>query len=495
LNLNNEADLEQKLTEMYDPANPNYGKYMTPDEFRERYAPTTDQVQQVQNYLSANGVQGLNLNSNGYLISGRASVKALNSMLQTDIHQYKDATGKAFFAPSVEPVMPKGLPIQAIHGLNNVTQRHHHAQQLKAEASSPKSGTGHSGAFSPTDIRTAYNMPTSVNGSGQVLGLFELDAFNQSDITAYESYYNLPSATVTPVSVDSQSTSSPGGGIGEVTLDIELQLAVAPSATIIVYEGPNSDQGMIDTYAAIANANKAKSISTSWGSSESGTATSFQQSENTIFMQMAAQGQSIFSAAGDSGADDNGSSLSVDDPSSQPYMTAVGGTSLTLGSGSAYGSETTWSSGGGGISTAWTIPSWQQGLATSANLASSTMRNIPDVAVNADPSTGYDIYVSGGWGTWGGTSAAAPVWAGFIALVNQQRATGGQGPVGFVNPAIYALGKGQNYGSDFHDIADGSTNGHYPAESGYDDATGWGSMNGQNLFEDLSSSAVPTSGC
>ena len=99
------------------------------------------------------------------------------------------------------------------------------------------------------------------------------------------------------------------------------------------------------------------------------------------------------------------------------------------------------------------------------------MRNIPDVTVNADPTTGYDIYVSGGWGTWGGTSAAAPIWAGFVALVNQQRAAGGMGPLGFANPVLYGFGRGSGYDSDFHDIADGSTNGYYPAVTGYDDAT------------------------
>ena len=499
LNLNNQADLEQRLTDMYNPSSPNYGKFMTPAQFRAKYAPTAAQVQQVQSYLASNGVQGLALNANGYLVSGKATVKSLNAMLQTEIHQYTDANGKTYFSPSREPVLPQGLPIQAIHGLNNVTQRRHYAKQLaptQNASSSPKTGTGHSGAYAPADIRTAYNLPTSVNGAGQTLGLFELDAFNQSDISAYESYYDLPNVTVTPVSVDGTATNSPGGGIGEVTLDIELQMAVAPGASaILVYEGPNSDQGMLDTYAAIANANQAKSISTSWGSAETGTSSSFLQSENTIFMQMAAQGQSIFSAAGDSGADDNGSSLSIDDPSGQPYMTAVGGTTLTTGSGGVYQSETTWSTGGGGISSVWSIPTWQQGLATSSNLASSTMRNIPDVSVNADPNTGYDIYVSGGWGTWGGTSAAAPIWAGFTALVNQQRASGGQGTLGFINPALYGIGKGSNYDRDFHDIADGSTNGYYPAVTGFDDATGWGSMNGQNLFEDLSAESVPTSGC
>ena len=492
LKLNNESDLEQRLTAMYNPSSSSYGRFMTPEEFRTQYAPTQDQVTKVQAFLTSNGVQGLAIHPNGYMITGKASVKSLNSMFQTELHQYKDTNGKAVFAPSSEPVLPQGLSIQGIHGLNNVAKWHHSAHQLSASSSATKSGTGHSGAYSPADIRGAYNLPTSVNGSGQVLGLFELDGFNQSDIAAYASNYSLPAPQVSAVAVDG-TTGSAGGGIGEVTLDIELQLAVAPAAQVLVYEGPNSDTGILDTYAMIANDNKAKSISTSWGTAETGTSSSLLQSENTVFMQMAAQGQSIFSAAGDSGANDNGSGPSIDDPSGQPYMTAVGGTTLTA-NGGVYGSETTWTSGGGGISSVWPIPSWQQGLATAANKASPTMRNIPDVSVNADPSTGYDIYVSGGWGSWGGTSAAAPVWAGFIALVNQQRASGGMGTLGFANKPLYALGTSSRYASDFHDISDNSTNGLYPAVSGYDDATGWGSMNGQNLFEDLSSASTPT-GC
>ena len=147
-----------------------------------------------------------------------------------------------------------------------------------------------------------------------MLGLFELDAFNQSDISAYESYYNLPNATVTPVSVEARAPTAPEAESVKSRL-ISSCSSQLPDASVPVYEGPNSDQGMLDTYAKIASDNQAKSISTSWGSAETGTASSFTQSENTIFMQMAAQGQSIFSAAGDSGADDNGSSLSIDDPS------------------------------------------------------------------------------------------------------------------------------------------------------------------------------------
>jgi kumamolisin len=218
---------------------------------------------------------------------------------------------------------------------------------------------------------------------------------------------------------------------------------------------------------------------------------------------MAAQGQTIFAAAGDNGAYDNGSTLSVDDPASQPYVVGAGGTTLrTSGAGGAWASETTWNAGsidagagGGGVSQVWTIPSWQTGAITAASAASKTMRNVPDVAMNADPDTGYAIYYRG-WQVYGGTSCSGPIWAGFTALVNEQRAAAGKSAIGFLNPVIYAIGEGTYsvYASNFHDIDDGSTNLHYKAVKGYDDATGWGSFQGATLLAKLAGSATTGGG-
>jgi kumamolisin len=288
-------------------------------------------------------------------------------------------------------------------------------------------------------------------------------------------------------------------------LDIELMTAVAPGASqILVYEGTNDDQGILATYSRIASDNLAKNISTSWGSPEESVSSSLIQAENNVFKQMAAQGQSIYAAAGDNGAYDDGSSLSVDDPGSNPNVVAVGGTRLYTTSTGAYDHETTWNedgnqadgAGGGGISKIWSIPAWQQGLATAQNLGSSTMRNTPDVSLNADPSTGYAIYVNGGWTTYGGTSCAAPLWAAFNALVNQERVSQGRGLVGLASPALYQAGRSASYSSNYYDIKDGSTNIKYPATPGYDNATGWGSLNGtgllQSLVQDPTSSSTPT---
>lgn len=498
LALNNENQLEQDLSDIYNPGSPKFHKFLKPAEFRAKYGPTQAQVNDVTSYLTQQGMHSVSVDANGMLVHAVGNAQGIGNAFGTELHQYQDSKGRSFRAPSRELQIPANLSIQGVHGLQDLMKAHTNLHQLQAgSGTKPTShdATGPSGGFAPADIRTAYNLPASPDASGQTLAVFELDGYTASDITGYESNFNLPNMPLQNVLVNG-ATGSAGGGAAEVTLDIELMIGLAPNASkILVYEGTNDEQGMLATYSKIASDNLAQSVSTSWGNSEDGSTSSFIQSENTIFMQMAAQGQTIYSAAGDSGADDNGSSLSVDDPSSQPYVVGVGGTSLTTNSSGARVSETTWNDssggGGGGISSVWTIPTWQQGLATAANMASSTMRNVPDVALNADINTGYSIYYQGGWSVWGGTSCAAPQWAAFNALANRARAAKGMGPIGYANPVIYAIGKGSRYTDDFFDIADGSTNGHYPAVTGYDDATGWGTFNATNLLQDLSQNPAP----
>lgn len=506
LDLNHEDELDRKLAEMYTPGNANYHHFMNRDEFVARYSPTQDQVNQVNSYLKSQGITPVSTSSNRFFVHAKGPVAALNTMLQTEVHQYNgkiardNNENKTYFSPAYELQIPSGISIRAVHGLQNVTHFKSHVQ-VKAHGKA-KDATGPNGGYSPTDIRKAYNIPSSLTGSGQTLALFELDGFNQSDITQYETKFSLPAVPIQTILVDNASGSA-GNGSDEVTLDIELMIAVAPGAKkILVYEGPNSEQGVLDTYAKIADDNLAPQVSTSWGASENQSSSSFIQSENAIFKQMAAQGQSIFAAAGDSGALDNGTSLSVDDPASQPYVVGVGGTQLKTNSNGSYLSETTWNAtgkasdgaGGGGVSTIWTQPSWQSQAATSNTLGSTSMRNVPDVALNSDPETGYAIYNGGSWSVFGGTSCAAPLWAAFTALVNQQRASNGLTSLGFPNPVFYQIGLSNQYHQDFFDVADGSTNIHYPAVPGYDNATGWGSLNGQNLLDDLSQdlASLPT---
>jgi subtilase family serine protease len=501
LPLRNQQELEELLGRLYDPTDPLYGDFLTPQEFADRFGPTQADDDAVAAYAQSLGFTVTGEPANRTLLNVSGPASAFEAAFNLHLYNYQAKDGRIFYAPDNNPEVPDYIAgrIRGIIGLNNAAVWHTHNRVVPAAQASPyQIGTGPGGGLAPADITTAYNLNSvTANGSGQILGLFELAGYLASDTAGYVSYFGLPSVPLQNVLVDGFSGTA-GSGADEVTLDIELQNALAPGASrIIVYEGPNTNTGVVDTYNRIATDNLAKQISTSWGLSEGQTSSTVLNAENAIFMQMAAQGQSIYAASGDSGAYDNGKTLSVDDPASQPYMVGVGGTQLFVNAGETYNSETTWNvnntrkggASGGGISSVWSIPSWQQGVTTAASQA---MRNVPDVSLNADQYTGYAIYYKNGWYIYGGTSCASPLWAAFTARVNQQRVSGGINMLGFANPMIYQIATSPKYSTDFHDINDDSTNLYYYAVTGYDNATGWGTFNGSNLFADLApSSAAP----
>ena len=510
LPLRNEAQLDALLQRLYDPNDALYGQFLTSAQFVARFAPTQADYDAVAAYARAQGLTVTGTHPNRLVLDVVGTAQTVENAFGLKLKQYRLPEGRVFRAPDSNPAIPAALAgkLQGVVGLDTATVWHPHNirktidplaflnQPVDLSFHPNVTGSGPNGGLSPSDIKTAYNLNSvTQNGSGQTLGLFELDGYKATDITGYESKFSLPAVPLQNVLVDG-SKGTAGSGADEVTLDIELQIALAPGASkIYVYEAPNSSAGVVDTYNKIASDNLAKSISTSWGSAEASGSTT--TSESNAFKQMGTQGQSIFAAAGDSGAYDNGTSLSVDDPASQPNVTGVGGTKLTTsGAGGPYSSETTWNGGsiangggGGGISKVWTLPSYQSGVATTANKGSSTYRNVPDVSLDADPNNGYAIYVNGAWNVYGGTSCAAPLWSAFTALVNQKLAASGKA-VGFANPALYAIRTGANYTADFHDIADNSTNLYYPAVSGYDLATGLGTFNGANLLADLTGGTI-----
>ena len=500
LSLNQEDELHNFLQYLSEP-NTHIRQFLSSDEWMARFAPNPYQVQNIIAYLTANGLAIEGVAANNLVIKARGPVHVLNRVFNTEIHSFIDAHGKEFYAPAYELQVDSALKIVSVLGLENRTKLHSHHKILKNPTDAHPNfwQSGPMYGLTPAVIQSAYQIPGTATGSGQTLALFELDGFTMSDILAYESAFSLPQVPIQVVLIDGFNGSA-GSGAGEVTLDIELMIAAAPNASkIMVYEGPNTAQGVIDTYNQIAIDNAAKSVSTSWGLSETYTSGAFVQAENQIFMQMAAQGQTIYAAAGDAGAYDNGTTLSVDDPASQPLVSGVGGTRLSVDSFGNYVSETTWSyafgpgeGGGGGISTFWSLPTWQQGFSNASNLASSTMRNVPDVSMDADPETGYAIYFNGQWQVFGGTSCGAPLWAAFNALVNQNRANNSLAPLGFANPSLYQIGQGANYATSFHDVADNSNNGFYPAVQGYDLATGLGSFIGGSLINALTQGSLPT---
>jgi kumamolisin len=506
LPLRNQNELEELINRLYDPNDQqHYGKYLTSAEFVERFAPTQKDYDKVVAYAKKLGLTVHGTHPNRTLLNVKGAARTIESAFNLHLHHYMLQDGRKFYAPNANPEVPRSIAsvISGIVGLDNHALRHtyHHRKEASHSSNTGSNAfpSGPGGGFAPKDLLAAYNLSgVSANGANQVIALFELAGYKLSDIKAYATHFGLPAPKLKNIAVDGGSNS---GIDAEVTLDIELAIALAPASTIYVYEGPNSGQGVLDTYNRIATDNIAKQVSSSWGMGEDLSDAQSLKAENAIFQQMAAQGQTIYAAAGDSGAyddyDNNSSkTLVVDDPAAQPYVVGVGGTRLTVNSQTgAYSTESVWNeglgrgAGGGGVSSVWAIPSWQANVAT---VYSKTHRNVPDVALNADTASGYAIYYNGQWQIYGGTSCAAPLWAAFTARINQELATAQQPSLGFANPKLYAIGTGMAYTTDFHDVTTGN-NLYYAAQVGYDNASGWGSFNGANLYASLTKNSPKTS--
>lgn len=475
LPLRNPQQLEALLQQIADPASPEYRHYLSPDEFAERFGPSEEDYQALEAYVQANGFTVTATHPNRTILDVTASVAAIENTFQVEMRYWNHPTRGMFFAPDRDPSIDAGVTVLDISGLDNFTiPRPMDLQSRPLASATPlTTGSGPSGLFTGNDFRAAYAPGVALNGAGQAVGLFELDGFYGADVAA-----NFQQAGIAPVPVQTVLldgfNGQPGSGNVEVTLDIMMAAYMAPGASkIIVYEGENPD----DVLNRMATDNLAHQLSSSWGWGPTDALT------EQIFKQMIAQGQSLFQASGDDGAYHGG----VMPPSDDPNLTVVGGTSLsTTGPGGAWRSESAWSGSGGGVSTVWPIPSYQQGTNVAAAGGSSTMRNIPDVALVADIQI-FLICNNGQGIEVGGTSAAAPLWAGFLALANQQAASKNSAVVGFLNPAIYSLGASSSYAGDLHDIVSGSNG--YSALPGFDLATGWGTPDGQALINSLTSTS------
>ena len=511
----NAAGLTSLLHAIYTPGSAEYHHYLTPAEFQQQFAPTGDQVQQVVAFLQSQHVSVGTIAPNNLLIDATATVASAQQAFQVQINNYQLGT-RTFYANAQAPTIPQSLQalIVSIGGLDNSVQY----QPLSLEQGVH---TAAASGYGPVELSQAYDTTpfasAGMQGENQTVALFELDGYQQSDIQQYFQNYNLGTPDVSNVLVDS-ARGSAGAGAIEVELDIEVVGAMAPHAAQLVYEGPNTTQGLNDTYNRIVTDNKAQVISTSWGLCEDSTGSAELQTLDTIFQQAAAQGIAIYAAAGDSGAYDcDNTTLGVDSPADDPYVTGVGGTNLQLGSNNTYGSETVWSNagdtqrgpegagGGGGISDTFTQPAWQLGAGVISSYSSGQpchasggqyCRQVPDVSADADPASGYAVYCtvtsagcsSSGWITVGGTSAAAPFWAGSTALINEYLQGQGISRIGSANAALYVLFNGQEVQPAFHDVTSG-TNLYYPATAGYDMASGIGSPDVNNLAQDLAVNA------
>jgi subtilase family serine protease len=480
--------LEQLLRELYDPTSTNYHRYLTPEQFRDQFGALESDYAAVVAFARANQFIVTRTHPNRLVLDVSATAADVKRAFNLTLRVYKHPTeNRNFFAPDAEPTLQETLPVLRISGLDSYSMPlpHYRVRPLgQTNGPQPRGGSGASGTYFGNDFRAAYVPGTPLTGTGQSVGLLEFDGYYASDISAYESQMGLSGGgpQLVNVAVDG-GVSKPGSGNIEVALDIEMAVAMAPGLSkIYVYEAPNPSP-WVDLLSQMANDNLAKQLSCSWGGGSADPAS------EQIFQQMAAQGQSFFNASGDSDAFTG----TIPFPSDSPNIIQVGGTTLTTGAGGSYSSETVWNWGrgtgsSGGISTTYGIPSWQQSVSMAQNQGSTTMRNVPDVALTADNI--YTTYNSGSAGSVGGTSAAAPLWAAFTALVNQQAASAGHAPVGFLNPALYTIGTGPNYGACFLDTTTGNNTSRnsrnkFFAVAGYDLCTGWGTPNGTNLINAL----------
>jgi PKD repeat protein len=485
----NQTALGQLLQQIYDPASPQYRHYLTSEQFTERFGPTVADYQAVINFAQASGLTVTGEHANRALLDVVGTAANIEKAFSVTLLVYPHPTeNRNFYAPNVDPSVALAVPLLHISGLDNYELPHPNSHVM------PLAGT-EGGIYLGNDFRAAYVPGVSLKGTGQSVALLEYDGYYAVDITNYLHLAGVPSMTLTNILINGGPI-TPGGGDGEVSLDIEMAIAMAPNLSkILVYEGTNGVTPWATILTQIADDNLARQISCSW--SGGGPDPSSEQA----LVKMAMQGQSFFNAVGDNDAFTG----AIGFPSDSTNVTECGGTTLsTTGPGGSYVSEIVWnwgtpnSSGGdwgssGGVSTYYSIPPWQQGVATTTNRGSSTMRNVPDVALTAN--NVYVTYNNGGNGSFGGTSCAAPLWAAFIALVNQQAATNGAAPVGFLNPALYAIGNGPNYAYCFHDITVGGNEWSpgsltkFSAVPGYDLCTGWGTPNGANLIYALLSLA------
>jgi subtilase family serine protease len=536
-----------------------YHQYLTPAEFATRFGATEAQVQSVRASLVAHGLTPGDLSANRLSIPVTATAAQAERAFSLTMWRMVLPDGRRATLPGAAPALDASIAadVQAVLGLSSTnafdpryarraivggarhpslnTSVRHVATGGPQPCSEASSAASQQGAYTADQIGSAYGFSSMYQagdqGQGQTIAIYELEPNDPNDIAAYQSCYGTH-APVSYIQVDGGAGS--GEGSGEAALDIENAIGLAPKASYLVYQGANSNSsapgsGPYDTFSAIITQNRAQVVSVSWGECEPNN-TDGLQAENTLFQEAAAQGQSIVSASGDEGSEDCNAppptlpnvSLAVDDPASQPLVTGVGGTTLngigpppsqtTWNNGPVAGVAGTGGAGGGGVSQVWAMPAYQSGAAgglhvigsessgSPCGVSTGVCRQVPDVAADADPNTGYIVYWNGsrsdplstaGWQSIGGTSAAAPVWAALLAMINASSACHSS-PIGFANPALYRAA-GSAYGSTFSDITSGNndlsaTNGGlYPAGAGFDMATGLGTPVGGGLASSVCS--------
>jgi hypothetical protein len=494
----NLATMEAQAEAMYDRNSSQYRHFLKPDQVISAYAPAEEDYQKLIGFLLSKGFTVDRTYSGRAVLSVTGTVDKTEKAFHVHLHNYQRPDGTKFFAPDVEPSVDLDVPLEYVNGLDNA-----HIPRVTAfpkpipplNAPKPLGGSASGGFYWGTDIRNAYVPSVAQTGAGQTVAIVSFEDFLNSDVSTYCTDTGIALASSQKVTCGSYSNIE--NDQTEMCLDMEMVNSMAPGCDIVAYEGDFID-AILSDIVSDATANQ---VSASYV---------IQPTSTTLYLmtQMALQGQSFFSGAGDGDSYIGGkTTASSSRPTTltgtiqeQPWVTIVGGTTLSMsGSGSTYTSETVWNSGGngsgGGFSTSVAIPFYQSTVSMATNNGSTSFRNIPDVACLAN-----DIMIVTGGAQSGeaGTSAATPLWAAFTALVNQLGASSAKPPVGFLNPSLYAIGQGGNYTTDFHDVTTGNNDAsgtnptQYSAVTNYDLATGWGSMKPALMSDLITNYVAPT---
>ncbi len=485
LPLRNRAELTALIRVQGTRRSPFYRHFITPTQFAARYGPDARSVAAAERELRASGIAVTSLSATHTLIKATAPVATIDRTFSTSIGMFAHS-GRAYYANRTPALAPPALAAlgASIIGLDNIP----HARPMyvvgpRHAAIAPRSthhrtrigrftASGTAGGYTPSDLAQAYDFPLDAGntGSGARVGIVISNDYQDGDVNSFFSSYGVNrTGSLGREPIDGGGSFDPQQSI-EVTLDVEQSASLAPGANETVYEIPDlSNQSILDAYNAVVSDNSADVISSSFGGCEQGA--SVDNADDQVFAQGVAQGQTWFASSGDQGSNcypSNATGVSM--PSSDPNVVAVGGTTLSTDNSGNYAGESAWSGSGGGVSSDWALPSYQQNVASEA---STSNRNVPDIALNADPNSGDELVFGGQDSTVGGTSASSPdAAAAFAAIV------GAKGRQGLANNRIYALAIG---GGPFHDVTSGS-NGAYGAGPGYDNVTGWGSFDGNALL-------------
>lgn len=463
---------------------PEDGRRLTREEFEERYGAAPADIRLVEQFAANNDltVVEVDLARRSVVLAG--TVANMNEAFGTQLQLFQSPSG-IFRGRTGELYLPSDLAgiITGVFGLDERPQARTRFRRLTVR---PRAAGDTS--YAPNAVAKLYSFPAGT-GSGQTIALIELGGgYRATDLNTYFQGLGIAVPSVTAAAVDgaqNQPTGDPNSADGEVLLDIEVIGAIAPSARIVVYFAPNTDQGFLDaiTTAVHDKVHNTSVISISWGGPESTWTAQALTSFDQAFQDAAALGITVCCASGDDGSADGVSdgAAHVDFPASSPNVLACGGTRLES-SGNNITREVVWNDGtgngasGGGVSESFALPSYQgnANVPPSVNASHFKGRGVPDVSGDADPATGYQVYVDGHNAVYGGTSAVAPLWAGLIALINEQTAR----QAGWVNGALYQTA---TKNSPLRDITSGN-NGAYSAGPGWDACTGLGSPNGRAIL-------------